>query len=115
MSYHNRYLRLRVKSVQIFDSLYFERENHQKCHKRNWERMGCFIFGISYDTYLSYLKMDTSDVPDMPSEALAMLDRLTAELLGREKHPVRLVRSGSAASDPMPEGLKPVADAEKAE
>ena len=71
MSYNNRYQRLRVKSVQIFDRMYYEKENQRKCHKRNWAKMGCFIFGISYDTYLSYLKIDTSDVPALPSRAIA--------------------------------------------
>ncbi len=73
MPYNNRYQRLRVKSVQIFDAMYFEKENQRKCHKRNWARMGCFIFGISYDTYLSYLKIDTSDIPDLPSKAVEEL------------------------------------------
>ena len=44
MSYNNRYQRLRVKSVQIFDRMYYEKENQRKCHKRNWAKMGCFIF-----------------------------------------------------------------------
>ena len=85
MSYNNRYQRLRVKSVQIFDRMYYEKENQRKCHKRNWAKMGCFIFGISYDTYLSYLKIDTSDVPYIPSWAIDELQRMTDELLAREK------------------------------
>lgn len=90
MSYNNHYQRLRVKCVQIFDSMYFEKENHQKCHKRNWARIGCFIFGISYDTYLSYLKKNTSDIPDIPSEAVACMQKLIDDLINREKHPVNL-------------------------
>lgn len=31
MSYHNHYRRLRIKCVQIFDALHFEKENHKKC------------------------------------------------------------------------------------
>lgn len=93
MSYNNHYQRLRVKCVQIFDAMYFEPENQQKCHKRNWEKMGCFIFGISYDTYLSYLKIDTSDIPDIPSEAVALAEALIEELLSREKNPRRLVKT----------------------
>lgn len=76
---------MRVKSVQIFDAMYFERENQRKCHKRNWARMGCFIFGISYDTYLSYLKMDTSDISPIPSRAIAELQKMSDKLLLHER------------------------------
>lgn len=89
MSYHNHYQRLRIKCVQIFDALHFEKENHKKCHKRNWARIGCYIFGISYDTYLAYLKVDTSDISKIPSEAVAQMQVLTDNLLGREKCPGR--------------------------
>lgn len=84
MTYNNFYQRLRIKCVQIFDSMYYEKENHSKCHKRNWERMGRFIFGISYETYLSYLKMDTSDIPPIPNETVSMLQVLIDELLARD-------------------------------
>lgn len=92
MPYNNRYQRLRVRSVQIFDEMYYEKENQQKCHKRNWARMGCFIFGISYDTYLSYLKIDTSDVPDIPSKAIDELQRMTDKLFVQEKTGSRMKR-----------------------
>lgn len=84
MSYNNYYQRLRVKSVQMFDAMYFEKENHRKCHKRSWENVGCYIFGISYDTYMSYLKIDTQDIPSIPSRALALLQNMTDKLLKRE-------------------------------
>lgn len=95
MAYNNYYQRLRVKSVQIFDEMFYEPENHDKSHKRNWERMGSFIFGISYDTYLSYLKIDTSDIPSIPSEAIAAMNALIDKLLAEEKHPVRLKRNAA--------------------
>lgn len=63
MSYNNYYMRLRVKAVQEFDRMYHEPEYKAKCHKRVWKRLGCYIFGISYQSYLDYLKMDVSDVP----------------------------------------------------
>ena len=96
MKYHNRYLKLRKKCVQIFDAMYFEPENHSKCHKRNWERMGCFVFGISYETYLKYLKSDTSNVPEVPSEAVDMMQALIDELLSRENHPINLSRTAQS-------------------
>lgn len=68
-----------------FRGLHFEKENHKKCHKRNWARIGCYIFGISYDTYLAYLKVDTSDISEIPSEAVVQMQVLTDNLLGREK------------------------------
>lgn len=69
MSYNNYYMRLRVKAVQEFDRMYHEPEYKAKCHKRVWKRLGCYIFGISYQSYLDYLKMDVSDVPPTPLEA----------------------------------------------
>ena len=67
MSYNNYYMRLRVKAVQEFDRMYHEPEYKAKCHKRVWKRLGCYIFGISYQSYLDYLKMDVSDVPPTPA------------------------------------------------
>lgn len=88
MPYNNHYQRLRIKCVQIFDEMYYEKENQRRCHKRNWERNGCFIFGISYETYLAYLKVDTSDIPAIPSEAIVQMQRLIDGLLAREHRPV---------------------------
>ena len=48
MSYNNFYMRLRVKAVQEFDKMYYEPEYKAKCHKRVWERLGRYTFGISY-------------------------------------------------------------------
>ena len=56
-------MRLRVKAVQEFDQMYYEPEYKAKCHKRVWKRLGRYIFGISYQSYLDYLKMDVSDIP----------------------------------------------------
>lgn len=55
MSYNNYYMRLRVKAVQEFDRMYHEPEYKAKCHKRVWKRLGCYIFGISYQSYLDSL------------------------------------------------------------
>lgn len=90
MLYNNHYQRLRIKCVQIFAEMYYEKENQRRCHKRNWERIGCFIFGISYETYLAYLKIDTSDIPPIPSKAIEEMQRLIDELLARESRPVRM-------------------------
>lgn len=68
MAYKKSYLRYRVQAVQEFDRMYYEKENHSKCHRKAWER-GRRIFGISYETYLDYLKWDVSDLPPMPPEA----------------------------------------------
>ncbi len=54
-SYNNYYRRLRVKAVQEFDRMYHESEYKAKCHKRVWKRLGCYIFGISYQSYLDSL------------------------------------------------------------
>lgn len=103
MKNHNHYRILREKCAQIFDSMYYEPENHSKCHKRNWERMGCFVFGVSYHTYLQYLRTDTSHIPDIPSEAVDMMQALIDELLSREKFPVNLSRRprSNMAESPM--------------
>ena len=93
MSYNNYYMRLRVKAVQEFDRMYHEPEYKAKCHKRVWKRLGCYIFGISYQSYLDYLKMDVSDVPPTPLEAQQAKRKLVDKLLERElqvkKQPVR--------------------------
>lgn len=84
MSYNNYYKRLRVKAVQEFDKMYYEPENMAKCHKNVWKRLGCYIFGISYQCYLDYLKMDVSDVPSTPLEAQKAKRKLADKLLERE-------------------------------
>lgn len=62
-----------------------KRRTIRNAKKRNWARIGCYIFGISYDTYLAYLKVDTSDISEIPSEAVVQMQVLTDNLLGREK------------------------------
>lgn len=93
MSYHNYYLRLRIKAVQEFDEMYYESDYRAKCHKRVWKRLGCFIFGISYQSYLDYLKIDVSDIPSTPLEAQQAKRKLVDRLLDRElrlkKQPLR--------------------------
>lgn len=84
MSYNNYYKRLRVKAVQEFDKMYYEPENMAKCHKNVWKRLGCYIFGISYQCYLDYLKMDVSDVPPTPVEAMKAKQGFASKLLERE-------------------------------
>lgn len=85
MSYHNYYQRLRIKAVQEFDKEYYEPETTAKCHKSVWKKLGCYIFGISYDSYLDYLKMDVSDIPETPSEALKARREFAEKLLERDK------------------------------
>lgn len=103
MSYNNYYMRLRVKAVQEFDRMYHEPEYKAKCHKRVWKRLGCYIFGISYQSYLDYLKMDVSDVPPTPLEAQQAKRKLVDKLLERElqvkKQPKRLKKNLSNRSD----------------
>lgn len=93
MSCNNSYMHLRVKAVQEFDQMYYEPEYKAKCHKRVWKRLGRYIFGISYQSYLDYLKMDVSDIPPTPFEArqaqLKLVDKLLERELERMKHPVR--------------------------
>ena len=84
MSYNNLYMRLRVKAVQEFDQMYYEPEYKAKCHKRVWKRLGRYIFGISYQSCLDYLKMDVSDIPPTPFEARQAQRKLVDKLLERE-------------------------------
>lgn len=106
MSYTNYYQRMRVKSVQIFDKMFFEKENHQKCHKQIWKKMGRFIFGISYDTYLHYLKIDVSDIPDIPSEAVDKMDAFVEELKSREKNLLKPVKAKKQLEEGLPDPEK---------
>lgn len=82
--YHNSYQRLRVRAVQEFDRMFYEPHNQHRSHKSIWRGMGCFIFGLSYQSYLSYLRKDVSDVPPLPSEALRALERFAARRLAPE-------------------------------
>ena len=105
MSYNNYYMRLRVKAVQEFDRMYHEPEYKAKCHKRVWKRLGCYIFGISYQSYLDYLKMDVSDVPPTPLEAQQAKRKLVDKLLERElqvkKQPVRRKEPEEVKKEPV--------------
>lgn len=96
MSYNNYYMRLRVKAVQEFDRMYHEPEYKAKCHKRVWKRLGCYIFGISYQSYLDYLKMDVSDVPPTPLEAQQAKRKLQVK-----KQPVRRKEPEEVKKEPV--------------
>ncbi len=108
MSYNNFYMRLRVKAVQEFDKMYYEPEYKAKCHKRVWKRLGRYIFGISYQSYLDYLKMDVSDIPPTPFEARQAQRKLVDKLLERElermKHPVRREKPEEWKKEPVEQG-----------
>ena len=90
MSYNNYYMRLRVKAVQEFDRMYHEPE---------------YIFGISYQSYLDYLKMDVSDVPPTPLETQQAKRKLVDKLLERElqvkKQPVRRKEPEEVKKEPV--------------
>ena len=82
-------MHLRVKAVQEFDQMYYEPEYKAKCHKRVWKRLGRYIFGISYQSYLDYLKM---------------VDKLLERELERMKHPVRREKPEKWKKEPVEQG-----------
>ena len=108
MSYNNSYMRLRVKAVQEFDQMYYEPEYKAKCHKRVWKRLGRYIFDISYQSYLDYLKMDVSEIPPTPVEARQAQRKLVDNLLERELErmnpPVRPEKTGELKKEPVEQG-----------
>ena len=108
MSCNNSYMHLRVKAVQEFDQMYYEPEYKAKCHKRVWKRLGRYIFGFSYQSYLDYLKMDVSDIPATPFEArqaqLKLVDKLLERELERMKHPVRREKLEEWKKEPVEQG-----------
>ena len=108
MSCNNSYMHLRVKAVLEFDQMYYEPEYKAKCHKRVWKRLGRYIFGISYQSYLDYLKMDVSDIPPTPFEArqaqLKLVDKLLERELERMKHPVRREKPEEWKKEPVEQG-----------
>ena len=110
MSCNNSYMHLRVKAVQEFDQMYYEPEYKAKCHKRVWKRLGRYIFGISYQSYLDYLKMDVSDIPPTPFEArqaqLKLVDKLLERELERMKHPVRREKPEEWKKEPVEQGRR---------
>lgn len=63
------------------------------------------IFGISYQSYLDYLKMDVSDVPPTPLEAQQAKRKLVDKLLERElqvkKQPVRRKEPEEVKKEPV--------------
>ena len=69
------------------------------------KRLGCYIFGISYQSYLDYLKMDVSDVPPTPLEAQQAKRKLVDKLLERElqvkKQPVRRKEPEEVKKEPV--------------
>ena len=88
--------------------MYYEPEYKAKCHKRVWERLGRYTFGISYQSYLDYLKMDVSDIPPTPFEARQAQRKLVDKLLERElermKHPVRREKPEEWKKEPVEQG-----------
>ncbi len=84
MSYFNGYQRLRVKAIQQFDAIFYEKGNLRRCHYRIWHDLAQHIWGISYKSYLNTLRKDTSDIPNMPSRAVEAVHKLTTQLLRDE-------------------------------
>lgn len=81
MCYSNHHHRFRDKAIQQFDALFYEKGNLRRCHYRIWYDLARHIWGISYKSYLSALRKDVSDLPDMPPQAFEALKALIGCLL----------------------------------
>ena len=79
MAYNKDYYLRRVRLVQLYDAVYFEKGNHSRCHKRIWQKADG-LFCISYPTYMHYLKVDTSAVPHITSQEIDLLLDFAARL-----------------------------------
>ena len=81
MCYSNHHHRFRDKAIQQFDALFYEKGNLRRCHYRIWYDLAHRIWGFSYKSYLSALRKEVSDVPDMPPQASEALKALIGSLL----------------------------------
>lgn len=66
----------------IVDLLYYETENRRFCHKRAHARVGRYICGVGYDSYMAYLKSGRKELgrvqlPAYVADALAVMVRLS--------------------------------------
>lgn len=74
-------------AVQTLDRLFYEKGNHQRCHKQVWRQHGYSIFGVSYPTYMKWLKIDVRGIPDLKPatrKALHHLDRTMNDISGEK-------------------------------
>lgn len=58
--YNNHYLLYRARVVQELNKVFYEEGNLHRCRKRVWDHFGKPLVGVSYGTYLRYLRVDTS-------------------------------------------------------
>lgn len=72
MAYKDDYRLRRIMLVQVYDTIYFEKGNQSRCHKRIWQKASA-MFCISYPTYLHYLKKNTSDMPPITDREIDIL------------------------------------------
>lgn len=69
----NCYYLYRARVVQELCRAFYERENRCRNHRAVWRKFAKHLLGISYDTYLSYLRVDTSGLNPEESEFIAQL------------------------------------------
>lgn len=58
MAYNKKGYLQRAKMIQELAAQYYEPENHGKCYKAVWKRHIFPQFGICYNTFLNYLKVE---------------------------------------------------------
>lgn len=58
MAYNKKGYLQRAKMIQELAAQYYEPENHAKCYKAVWKRHIFPQFGICYNTFLNYLKVE---------------------------------------------------------
>ncbi len=75
------YLPYRIRAVQFLDQKFYERGNTQRCHINLWKKPICCIFGISSSTYRNYLRCDPDKLPELPKEAVEILQIMADSLL----------------------------------
>lgn len=58
MAYNRKGYNIRARRIQEITAEHYEPENHAKCYKMIWKKHIYPAFGMCYDTYLKYLKVE---------------------------------------------------------
>lgn len=77
----NRNFLYRARVAQELSWAFYERENRCRNHRAIWQKFAKHLLGISYNTYLSYLRVDTSS---LNPEATGFIAQLIRSI--RDKH-----------------------------
>lgn len=56
---------IRAKEIQDFAAQFYEPGRHDKCYKQVWLKHVFPKYGFNYDTFLRYMRVDTSCLEEL--------------------------------------------------